>query len=83
MHDYIIPASEKNGGGVSDGSKGQLKEDRDADGVGDDCDNCPNESNPEQISTDRNFTGDVCDFDDDNDGIGKKQNIFVQYVPLG
>ncbi|KKK64663.1 hypothetical protein LCGC14_2981910, partial [marine sediment metagenome] len=40
----------------------------DNDGAGDVCDNCPNDSNPDQANVDGGGTGDVCDPDIDNDG---------------
>ena len=43
--------------------------DADGDGVPDDVDNCPGESNPEQTDTDFDGAGDACDEDDDADGI--------------
>lgn len=43
--------------------------DSDGDGVNDDIDNCPLVSNPEQKDNDGNGLGDVCDPDDDNDGV--------------
>ncbi len=42
--------------------------DADGDGVPDDQDNCPTDSNPDQTDTDGDGMGDVCDPDDDNDG---------------
>ena len=35
--------------------------DKDGDGVPDDCDNCPNDSNPYQTDTDGDGWGDKCD----------------------
>ena len=46
-----------------------MKADSDNDGVPDVSDNCPNDSNPLQENTDSDTQGDVCDSDDDNDGI--------------
>ena len=43
--------------------------DTDSDGVFDCIDNCPSVSNADQLNTDGDPTGDVCDTDDDNDGI--------------
>jgi hypothetical protein len=43
--------------------------DSDSDGVGDGTDNCRNASNPGQANNDDDAQGDVCDSDDDNDGV--------------
>ena len=32
-------------------------------------DNCPNDANPDQANNDGDGQGDVCDPDDDNDGV--------------
>ena len=43
--------------------------DADADGILDASDNCPNDANPLQENNDGDTPGDVCDSDDDNDGL--------------
>jgi hypothetical protein len=43
--------------------------DADSDGIPDAADNCPNNANPVQKNNDGDTEGDVCDDDDDNDGI--------------
>ena len=43
--------------------------DSDGDGIPDEDDNCPNDSNPDQADNDGDGMGDVCDPDDDNDGV--------------
>jgi hypothetical protein len=43
--------------------------DKDADGVSDAKDNCPNDPNAQQTDTDNDGKGDACDDDDDGDGV--------------
>ena len=43
--------------------------DTDSDGVPDSTDNCPGDPNPLQANNDGDLEGDICDDDDDNDGI--------------
>ena len=50
-------------------------EDDDGDGVLDAGDNCPVDVNPEQINTDGDSAGDVCDLDDDNDGFTDAEEL--------
>ena len=44
--------------------------DIDGDGIDNEFDNCPRDANPLQENNDGDAEGDVCDFDDDNDGVG-------------
>ncbi len=41
--------------------------DLDSDGIGDSYDNCPGVANPNQLDTDGDTIGNLCDLDDDND----------------
>jgi len=43
--------------------------DTDGDGIGDDCDNCPDVSNLDQADFEGDGVGDACDNDNDNDGV--------------
>ena len=57
--------------------------DIDHDGVGDaKCENCPSQRNPRQENADDDETGDVCDHDDDNDGIGEYNYMCLTLVRL-
>jgi len=51
-----------------DGVCSANQEDADNDDVGDLCDNCPDDANPDQANHDTDSDGDACDNDDDNDG---------------
>lgn len=48
--------------------------DTDKDGIVDKRDNCPSVSNPDQLDTDFDGKGDVCDADDDGDGCGDAED---------
>jgi len=47
---------------------GTLVPDTDSDGIADATDNCPDAANVDQLDTDNDDIGNVCDVDDDNDG---------------
>lgn len=56
--------------------------DSDQDGVSDIVDNCPTVSNKNQLNSDRDKVGNVCDPDDDNDGdLDPNDNCKVIYNP--
>lgn len=57
-------------GGVKWGEcvNSNVDNDTDGDGILDEVDNCPSDSNPAQNDNDNDFMGDICDVDDDNDG---------------
>ncbi len=44
-------------------------QDSDGDMIGDECDNCPEKANSDQLNTDDDSSGNACDEDDDNDGL--------------
>ncbi len=48
--------------------------DDDGDGMEDEVDNCPADSNATQTNTDRDAFGNVCDDDDDGDGVNDAQD---------
>ncbi|SIR31742.1 thrombospondin type 3 repeat-containing protein [Maribacter ulvicola] len=50
--------------------------DSDNDGIADSLDNCPSTSNTDQIDTDNDGKGDMCDTDDDNDGTLDSEDAF-------
>jgi hypothetical protein len=49
--------------------------DSDGDGILDGVDNCPNDPNPLQENNDGDAQGDVCDADDDNDGLSDVEEM--------
>lgn len=51
-------------------------EDKDGDGIGDNCDNCPGVRNPDQRDTDLDGLGDTCDTCPNlsDDGSGRREN---------
>jgi hypothetical protein len=56
--------------------------DKDGDGIVQGDDNCPNDSNADQLDTDADGKGDVCDTDDDNDGITDADELLNGSDPL-
>ena len=50
--------------------------DTDDDGVGDNSDNCPAIANEDQLDTDSDGDGDLCDEDDDGDGVSDVDDAF-------
>lgn len=55
--------------------------DRDFDGIQDDRDNCVSVPNADQLDTDGDGKGDVCDSDIDNDGIPNERDN-CRYIPV-
>ncbi len=69
--------------GLSDASErilgtSPLRADSDGDGLRDNMDNCPTVPNPGQEDADRSGGGDVCDPDDDNDGLTDAQEAALR-----
>ncbi|MBT6247162.1 MAG: tandem-95 repeat protein [Gammaproteobacteria bacterium] len=56
--------------------------DDDADGIGDNGDNCPILANADQLDSDADGQGNVCDDDDDNDGVSDEQEAIDGTDPL-
>jgi hypothetical protein len=50
--------------------------DTDGDGIGDNGDNCPAIVNTDQLNTDNDQLGNICDDDDDGDGVNDAEDIF-------
>jgi len=59
------------------GGGGQPPIDSDGDGIPDESDNCPDDANADQADNDLDSLGDVCDPDDDNDGLSDLDEIGV------
>jgi hypothetical protein len=56
--------------------------DFDGDGLGDNRDNCPSIANSNQLDTDADTLGNVCDGDDDNDGYSDVAEVTLGSDPL-
>ncbi len=57
-------------------------EDADRDGVSDDADNCPSDSNADQLDTDGDGAGNACDSDDDDDDVNDTTEVTNGTDPL-
>ena len=64
--------------GEQDAGVWHYETDLDGDGVLDGIDNCPRVSNPNQANFESDMYGDVCDDDDDNDGIADDLDLCAQ-----
>ena len=56
--------------------------DGDGDGIEDGVDNCSSVVNADQLDTDNDDSGDVCDVDDDNDDVSDEQEANDDTDPL-
>jgi len=56
--------------------------DSDGDGIADSIDNCPNDSNADQLNSDTDLMGNACDSDDDNDGMPDDWELAYNLDPL-
>jgi hypothetical protein len=56
--------------------------DKDGDGFANNVDNCPNDANADQLDTEADGKGDVCDTDDDNDGVLDADELLNGSDPL-
>ena len=56
--------------------------DQDGDGVGDNSDNCASISNVDQMDTDGDGLGNICDADDDSDGVSDEEELANGTDPL-
>lgn len=63
---------------ISDASS----QDADVDSIADNLDNCPSIANADQTDTDSDGTGDICDDDDDADGMPDTFEMLYQLDPL-
>ncbi|MDA8815581.1 proprotein convertase P-domain-containing protein, partial [Luminiphilus sp.] len=75
--DYTCTAAPITGlgtGPISDPSP--LTLDEDGDGFHDGIDNCPSIANADQANNDDDASGDICDVDDDNDGVADEDDIW-------
>jgi len=59
-----------------------VESDGDGDGIADNADNCPGDSNSAQLDTDNDGNGNACDIDDDNDGVLDTADAFA-LISLG
>lgn len=56
--------------------------DTDNDGIADNIDNCPGQSNADQLDTDNDTLGNICDTDDDDDGLPDSWEVANNLNPL-